>query len=120
MTRLLALPFVLLACAKQANPANDPVDLMNDGWSCYSYIGDRTHCELRMDFCNQTRSAISPDYKPTECVRADVAYCYERPGDDPDPSSLGDPSMVEETIRRWCYRSPQECAAHDPACVELP
>ena len=42
-----------------------------------------------MDFCNQTRSAISPDYKPTECVRADVAYCYERPGDDPDPSAVG-------------------------------
>lgn len=121
MIRLVALSCILLgllACSKQANPANDPVDLKNDGWSCYAYIADRTHCELRMDFCNQTRAKISPDYKPGECVRVDVAWCYERPGDEPDPSSDGDPSMVEETIRRWCYRSPEECAKHDPACVK--
>ncbi|MBA3452035.1 MAG: hypothetical protein H0T42_02930 [Deltaproteobacteria bacterium] len=120
MIRLLALSFALLACSKQANPANDPVDLKNDGWSCYSYIGDRTHCELRMDFCNQTREKIPPEYKPDECVRVDVVWCYERPGDDPVESSAGDPAMIEETIRRWCYRSPEECAAHDPECVKLP
>jgi len=119
VNRLLVLSFVLGGCSKQT-PANDPVDLKNDGWSCYSYIGDRTHCELRLDFCEQTRAKISPDYKAQECRRVDVVWCFERPGDEPIPTGDGDPPMVEETVRRWCYRTAEECAVHDPACVEIP
>jgi len=117
--RLVALSFVLLACSKQS-AANDPVNLQNDGWSCYTFLGERTHCELRLDFCNQTRASIPATYQPGECVRADVVWCFERPGDVPVESSEGDPPMIEETIRRWCYRTAAECATHDPACVEIP
>lgn len=96
------------------------MNLKNDGWSCYSYIDNRSHCELRFDFCEQARASISPDYKAEECRRVDLVWCFERPGDEPIPTGDGDPPMVEETIRRWCYRTPEECRVHDPDCVEIP
>jgi len=119
VNRLLAISFVLAACSKQSD-SNEPIDVRGDGWSCYSYLGEQTHCELRFDFCEQTRAAISPNYKAEACRRVDVVWCFVRPGDEPVTSTEGDPPMVEELIRRWCYRSPEECALHDPSCEMLP
>ena len=118
---LLVVILGLAACPKTKTVASDPVNLTHDGWSCFDFIANRSHCELIVDNCATARTEVPDEYKPQACRRVEKAWCFQLPGDQPFVPHKADPPMHHEGQEHmWCYTSPEECGKYSPTCVAPP
>ena len=120
-----AVLFVLVVassgCPGTRTTASDPVNLSHDGWSCFDYIANRSHCELITSNCEAARADVPADYQAQDCRRVEKAWCYELTGDKPVEAHPADPPMHHEGQQHlWCYTSPEECKRYSPDCVAPP
>jgi hypothetical protein len=118
---LLVLVLASSGCPGTRTTANDPVNLVHDGWACFDYVANRSHCELITSNCESARTSVPADYQAQACRRVEKAWCFQLPGDQPFNPHAADPPMHHEGQEHmWCYTNPEECGRYSTVCVAPP